>query len=749
MPRKKKVIETTQTEIEKLSELEHIRRKSGMYIGSNSTPIQLLTEAMDNAFDECLSGYSTKAEILKDEEGYYIVRDWGRGIPLTSSKMPGADVPIEIVTTSFSGGKFSSGLYSFSSGMHGIGATLINALSTNLQITTILDKNYYVRYWFEDGDFIKKETIDRPKDGFSTEIRFFPDKDYFDKLDIDMDTIKQKIEAAKVCLPNDVEIILNGQIITSTLLTNFYDGVEDNLIVHASCENKIHEETKVYIGLTDVDNGKIFKGVVNLIPTDDGSNYRATIGIIKEILMGIANKKKIEIKRDDDILVPLRMVTVLKLKSPSFDSQTKNKLTTKKELFQESITQCVQAIIDNYPEFVDEWLRRVEEYRIQLESNRVSKKKRIGKGLIVKGLFEAMDWRKGESELFVCEGLSAGGTLIKCRDPKKHAVLALRGKPLNAMVKSKSKVLQNEVINSICAACGYKPFQPIDVSKCRYKRIIVAADSDADGCSIRCNDYSTISIRNKKTGKIDTIELSDFQKLHSVDYEDYEVLAYDEELKQYVYTNIDYVWKPKVVHEYLKIEMEDGSILALTPNHKCLTRRGWIEASELTEEDEILSDSKSSNCMKVKHIVHCSNVDEFGYDLTTDTGTFCMGKSHLVIHNSHIACLCILLFMKLMPDLIKANKLFIARTPLYGYTKNKQFVPVPDQSDANRLMREGVKLTRFKGLGEMDPDELYHSAIDPKTRRLYKVLYSPDFDFEKEWPNMGCLLERVYESEDE
>ena len=146
MPRKKKVIETTQTEIEKLSELEHIRRKSGMYIGSNSTPIQLLTEAMDNAFDECLSGYSTKAEILKDDEGYYIVRDWGRGIPLTSSKMPGADVPIEIVTTSFSGGKFSSGLYSFSSGMHGIGATLINALSTNLQITTILDKNHYVRY---------------------------------------------------------------------------------------------------------------------------------------------------------------------------------------------------------------------------------------------------------------------------------------------------------------------------------------------------------------------------------------------------------------------------------------------------------------------------------------------------------------------------------------------------------------------------------------------------------------------------
>lgn len=584
--------------IEQLTPIEQIRLRPGMWIGSVTDPTNIFIEIIDNALDEMYSGRSDKINIKINENNSYIVQDWGHGIELTSPKMPGADVPLELVTKLFSGGKFYDE-YGFSAGMHGCGMVVVNALCEKFELTTIYDKNNYVKYEFKNGEFINKSIIKKyGNDPFSTEIYFKPSKEYFEKLSIDEEKIKNKIEAANCCLSPECEIYLNDELIEGELISNFFSDIPENMKLSATSKNKFGESVTLTVGITDVDHGKDFRGIVNLIPTNDGTHNRTAMNIIKKSMYDIITRKKINIKVMDDILVPIKVGLMMTLKQPTFDSQTKNKLTSKPETFETLIENCFDTILTmgaknatEEPEdksFIPVWLKKSEDYRTQIESKKKSKERNIGKSVVVKGLFECMNKNTNECDLFLLEGESAGGSLIKCRDPNKHAVLALRGKPLNVAVKSKSAILKNDVINNICAVLGYKAFEKIDASLCRYNRIFIAADADADG--------------------------------------------------------------------------------------------------------------------------------------------------------SHITSLLALLFHTLFPELIKAGKVFIVKSPLYGYTDKKGFHPIYDISEVDKLMKSGVKLTRFKGLGEMDPDELYSTAIDPNKRQLFKMTFS-DIDFKEIWKDIGTLDE--------
>ena len=584
--------------IEQLTPIEQIRLRPGMWIGSVTDPTNIFIEIIDNALDEMYSGRSDKINIKINENNSYMVQDWGHGIELTSPKMPGADVPLELVTKLFSGGKFYDE-YGFSAGMHGCGMVVVNALCEKFELTTIYDKNNYVKYEFKNGEFINKSIIKKyGDDPFSTEIYFKPSKEYFENLSVDEERIRNKIEAANCCLSPECEIYLNDELIEGELISNFFSDIPENMKLTATSKNKYGESVTLTVGITDVDHGKDFRGIVNLIPTNDGTHNRTAMNIIKKSMYDIITRKKINIKVMDDILVPIKVGLVMTLKQPTFDSQTKNKLTSKPETFETLIENCFDTILTmgaknatEEPEdrsFIPVWLKKSEDYRTQIESKKKSKERNIGKSVVVKGLFECMNKNTNECDLFLLEGESAGGSLIKCRDPNKHAVLALRGKPLNVAVKSKSAILKNDVINNICAVLGYKAFEKIDASLCRYNRIFIAADADADG--------------------------------------------------------------------------------------------------------------------------------------------------------SHITSLLALLFHTLFPELIKAGKVFIVKSPLYGYTDKKGFHPIYDISEVDKLMKSGVKLTRFKGLGEMDPDELYSTAIDPNKRQLFKMTFS-DIDFKEIWKDIGTLDE--------
>lgn len=738
----------SKVDIEQLTPIEQIRLRPGMWIGSAENPTTIFVEIIDNALDELFSGRTDKIEISTDINKYFIVKDWGHGIELTSSKMPNCDVPVELVTKLFSGGKFFDS-YGFSSGMHGCGMVVVNAMCEQFILTTLYDDDNYIRYYFDDGIFNKKEIIPKHKQTFSTEIRFKPSSKYFESLEYNEEIIKEKLYAANCCISDESLIIYNGERITDNTISNFMEGIEEDYIRCSESVNRSGEEVKLFLGLTNTDNGKDFRGVVNLIPTNDGTHFRCATNVVKSMLFEIAQRKKMHIKTPEDILVPIKIALILKLKSPTFDSQTKNKLTSKKEIFETGITKCVYDIISKNGNFIESWLKRSEEYRIQIESNKSDKKHKVGKNIIVKGLFECMDHKSNDCDLFLLEGESAGGSLIKCRDPKKHAVLALRGKPLNVAVKSKAMILQNDVINSICAALGYKPFGKIDPDICRYNRIFFLADSDADGCF--SGDTRIMTIDNKGYTTFEELVENKIQtvKVYSVNYNGEIIIA------DAVNPRIT-----KYVKKINKLIINDKEIQC-TADHKFMLANGsYKNAEDLTCNDNLrylsFKDGKNlkldlNTLLKIKNNTQIELNEPIPmYDITVDeTHNFCISTNEentegVFVHNSHITSLLTILFQTLLPELIQAGKVFDIEGPLFGYTENGKFIPIYDIKEARDLIASGKKLTRFKGLGEMDPNELYATAVDPTTRHLKKIIYN-DINFKKEWDSMGNLIIKDYD----
>jgi len=479
-----------------LEHIQAIQERPAMFIGEPDTPTHLWLEAIDNARDECLSCRSNRLDVFTEDSPigtYYVTRDWGNGIPITSDGID-EDVPIAICTKLFSGGKFDGNLYDFSSGLHGVGMTAINALSAILKITTKADNIYHYVYTFNNGAFVNKDKviIDSNDDGnrFSTEIRFIPDSKYFDSCVCNGDAILEILKIAKYGLGDTVKVYYQHQEIEDTLLDSFKGNNCAQLISDEYIDKKTKQSCRLSIALyNDFDSGKEFKGIVNLLQTNEGNHMNICFNHIKNRLYDISqkgkNKSHLQI---NDLLVPIRVLCTLKIKHPIFPAQTKGKLVTKKEELLPLITPLIDNMIKKNPSFFDTIIQQAEVYRVNLQTSKQSRKSTIGKIVKVDGLKDCSCKDSSKCSLFIIEGQSAGTTFTRCRDPKYHASLALRGKVLNVVSNKATtgKILANQVIINIASALGYKLFQPMDAKKCRYSKVMILSDADEDGRHIAC-----------------------------------------------------------------------------------------------------------------------------------------------------------------------------------------------------------------------------------------------------------------------
>ena len=466
-------------DIETLDAITQIRLRPQMHMGETTSLTHLWFEVIDNACDECLCGYADTIEV-KFDNGWYIVRDNGRGIPLTSPKMPGAEVPVEICTQIYSGGKFRKNMYDFSTGLHGVGLTLVNALSTEMRISTKNGEDKYSVYHFVDAKYVNKDIIDRTdEDRWSTEIAFKPDPKYFDRPDCIISEVENRLMTIKFGLRETIKVIYNDKEVLCNLMDGFLGNIED--YVEETFVNKANESCTLVIGITELDKGKEFRGIVNLLQSNDGTHQRSVFGIFKDKLFEIATKRKLHLSTADDVLAPIKILCMLRIKETAFAGQTKGRLATKRELIDPLVEKVVDSIIKKNPEFIDKILEQAELYRISLENKRSVKKHTNGRNVMVKGLKDCQAKNVDERIIYLLEGESAGGSLIKCRDPYYHAVLALRGKILNVSKEKKARIMSSEVVETICNSLGLRPFQPVDLTKCRYGEIHIAADADPDG----------------------------------------------------------------------------------------------------------------------------------------------------------------------------------------------------------------------------------------------------------------------------
>lgn len=475
--------------------LEHIRLRPGMYIGDSETPTKLLIECLDNAIDEVQNGHADKLFVsINTINKEFIVADSGRGLPFNHKLPLLEDPPILICNSIFTSGKYKKSeeqsAYKVAAGLHGVGMTACNALSEYMFIDIYKNKKH-AQYEFN----YKKTPIRHPlkskaESSFSTIFRVKPHESHFDTLDINQTVVRERLIIAASNFKNlnivfkideKAEVIKGSE----TNLIETYLGKNVDTWYDFECKGvkeKSNESCMVKIGW-DFGNSSTKMETfttVNFVKVESGAHIKKVSDILESVFQKIAKKNKFEFN-SSDVLNWLRLYINLKVVNVEFESQTKEKLSKKTDL---SIIESLESKIETYfkkLENVNELLEKFEYYRNSMQNKKINNNVTSSNKRSIAGFHKLRDCTMSGGELLIGEGDSAVGGLLQTRDPKKHAILPLRGVIINAAEKKLSEVVQNDVVKDIITAigCGISPHCNID--KLRYSKIILSADPDPAG----------------------------------------------------------------------------------------------------------------------------------------------------------------------------------------------------------------------------------------------------------------------------
>ncbi len=481
--------EYNEKSIKVLDEITHVKTNPSMYIGETSNPVHLVEEALDNALDESLNGFATIIAITVDSKtGKTCIIDNGRGIPYKD------DIPKLISTKLFSGAKFNNGKnsYQICSGLHGVGLVCINALSKNYKIEIHRD-NQFVRYTFENGIFKSKsiEEYVNKEIPFSTKIEFIADSDIFETIIPDINRIRNRLLNASVELPNCVFVLYiddKKEVIKLTKDTFFKQKclMPNDVDLSNIFDFEVSDKTEKFnvrfcYSYNGIGNINKIQSSVNLLPVEQGGVH---VNIFMDILRDyfLLKSKKFGFHfLPQDIFVGLRCYFSLSIIKPEFVGQTKNKLSNKREYFsklQNKLKIVVESYFSKNTKDLKDILEFLALYRKKQDSKKLKINNQNGKRGSVK-FTKLRDCTEPNGELLLCEGESASGSLISCRNPAIHAILPLKGKIPSVITKK--DILSNKEISELMEALGTGIEPNCDITKIKYSKIICAADADPDG----------------------------------------------------------------------------------------------------------------------------------------------------------------------------------------------------------------------------------------------------------------------------
>lgn len=485
----KKVENYNVNSIEKVDALTHIKEHPSLYIGDTEDATKIFIEVLDNALDEVDSGNASHIIINIDSSSKeFSISDNGRGIPFSKSAKIETDPPVLITHEINTSGKFrktsSGSAYKISVGTHGIGLTACNALSDHMIIETVKRKVKGV-YTFSNGN-INRKFVREANPKFSTKITVKPSEKYFESANVNLDKIKERLIIASINYPNlKIDLIVDNDSSEIKYTKEEYlkdlfgeqDWVDLSLNVDPeSCDIKFCWDFE------DKPKSQFFT-TVNLARVIDGQHVVRFNNAIKSALLKF-NKKYKHNFDDNDTNSFIKVYMDLRIIENHFDSQTKERLSRKSNLsILDNLDSLVYSSLSKKgPEYIQEILKSLENYRTSIQSKKIatiSKKKRGS------NKFTALkDCTGNGGELIIGEGLSAINGLAQVRDPKKHAILPLKGVIPNSLTKK--NVLDNKEIKDIVNALGCSIGANFDIKNLRYSKIILAADADPAGHFITC-----------------------------------------------------------------------------------------------------------------------------------------------------------------------------------------------------------------------------------------------------------------------
>lgn len=766
--------------------LEAVKKRPGMYIGdiSNGDGLHhMLYEVIDNSIDEVLAGYARNIWISLLQDGSVSVKDDGRGIPVDKHKEEGISAAEVIMTKLHAGGKFNQNSYKVSGGLHGVGVSVVNALSTWLELTIERDEGKYFLK-FKDGIPIKKiEKLEKIKKGItSTEIRFLPSENTFTSIIFDFDRLEKRLR--ELCFLNKgLRIFFSDQRQNKEKKLEFFysGGIKEYLgyinnnktcispVIYISSFDK---STKITVEAAIQWNNSYYENIfcfTNNIQQKDGGSH--LIGLKLSISKAFNSylssydliKKKEASITGEDIREGMTCILSVKVPNPQFSSQTKDKL----------VTPEVRTAVDNivHPNLFT-WLelnredaksiiskiKEATNARIAARKAReLSRKKGSLEISSLPGKLAGCQEKKpSESEVFIVEGESAGGTAKQGRNRKYQAVLPLRGKILNVEKARFDKMLSSEqvgtLINALGTGIGEDGFL---IEKARYHKIIIMTDADVDGSHIRTL-LLTFFFRHMpqiiEKGYLYIAQPPLYKVKYSNNKDVY--LKDEKEFNKYLFNSIikDDIEINNTENQALNNEEIYNFLSELDNFTKNVNR--FFHGKEVVEILAILFanydfEKNSENIIKIfnqnsRIYNEKFNLSKWQAANENDKLRF-VNKKHGIENHFTIT----------LNDLVegKIARIFAKFDKLLKFFKKQVKIRIKNFQNTHSiptfLLKETInfassqiKTQRFKGLGEMNASQLWETTLDPQTRSLVKVNIIDAIEANKIFSNlMGDIVE--------
>ena len=493
-----------------LEGLEAVRKRPAMYIGDTSVKglHHCVYEVVDNSIDEALAGFCTGVHVRLNADGSVTVKDDGRGIPVDmhkTEKKPAVEV---VLTVLHAGGKFDSNSYKVSGGLHGVGVSCVNALSTWLEVEVRRDEQVH-HMKFERGHTASPLTTIGPTKGTGTQITFMPDPEIFETLDFSWDILANRLRELAF-LNKGVEVILSEEETNREEVFKYEGGIAE-FVKHLNVNKTLIHPDVIYIegekdgtGIeiamqySDAYNENVFTFANNINTHEGGTHLSGFRSSLTRSINSYAKANKL-IKDDkssitgDDAREGLTAVISVKVPDPQFEGQTKTKLGNSEVqgMVESTLNEELSTFFEENPavarKVIEKGLLASKAREAARKARELTRRKGALDGLSLPGkLADCSERDPAKSELFIVEGDSAGGSAKQGRSREFQAILPLRGKVINVEKARLDKVLNNTEIRTMITAIGAGiGVEDFDIDKARYHRIIIMTDADVDGAHIR------------------------------------------------------------------------------------------------------------------------------------------------------------------------------------------------------------------------------------------------------------------------
>ena len=754
--------EYTASDIQVLEGLEAVRKRPGMYIGSTDHRglHHLVQEVVDNAIDEAMAGYcdSVVVEMLADHT--VRVTDNGRGIPVDLHAVTGKSALETIMTTLHAGGKFGGGAYKVSGGLHGVGASVVNALSEWMRLEVRRDGRVYSQE-YERGvptGEVRDEREMAADEARGTTVTFKPDSQVFDSVVMERETLRKRFREMAF-LNKGIWISMLSEDQPMDDRTFYFEGGIASFVKHLNHNREVLQEDPFYteqeVDATMVEvalqyNGGFYESTLafaNCINTADGGSH--LVGFRAGLTRAINNyARKNKLLNGDttnlsgeDVREGLTAIVSVRLEEPQFEGQTKGKLGNA-----ETKTQVEQVVVQQLEFYLEEHPREAQRIIDKcMTAQRAREAARKARDLVIRknamdggslpGKLADCSERNPElAELFVVEGESAGGSAKMGRDRRTQAILPLRGKILNVEKARFDQMLAHDSIRTLITAIGANIGEDFNLAKLRYHKVIIMTDADVDGAHIRTL-LLTFFFRNMRP-LIDGGFLYIAQpplyrtaKGRAVQYQ------FDEAAKD--------AWLANQLYGRLSVSSEDGALAAAGPDLQTLVGalrdfQAWTAAlSPLGVTQEVAGAIVKGahdqwfrlmldGAATVDAVQQC--LEEAGFECRAEVDA--EADEYRLVVEEHGAIDVKRLFES--PALHRAKN---AIAPVSKWVNGRTFrvakrdavaaegVPWHELAEAveRAADRQGISLQRYKGLGEMNAEQLWETTMDPEARTLLQV----------------------------